>query len=77
LLVRHADDPEPMIAEGTGTASSSTSRAARRLRLRPALPRSALRADRRRDAARAEERVSHRGQAMRILLERLRARPLG
>ena len=38
VLVRHADDPQPLIAEGDGTARSSTApRGDRRLRLRPAV----------------------------------------
>ena len=57
-LVRHAGDPEPIIARGR-LARHDRRRAARhrRLRLRPAFPRSRDRPDRRRAAAREEERA--------------------
>ena len=66
VLVRHADDPEPIIAEGA-LARDDRRHAARhrRLRLRPALPRRRDRPHRRRAAARAEERAlaSRQGDA--------------
>lgn len=56
VLVRHANDPEPLIAEGRwhGEVIDAARRA--RLRLRPALLPAGARRDRRRTRSRAQER---------------------
>jgi len=71
VLVRRPDDPEPIVARAAGTAASSTSRAQRRLRYDPhfedletGLTGAELPLER-------KNALSHRGKALRALLERL------
>jgi XTP/dITP diphosphohydrolase len=78
VLVRHAGDPEPMIAEGIWDGIViDEPRGAGGFGYDPHFldPRFGLTGAEM--PLEQKNAVSHRGQAMRILLERLRARPLG
>lgn len=72
VYLRHAEDPTPLVCHGSWPGNHPTSRRSWRLRLRPDL----LRPVRRKTAAELsrEEKsaISHRGQALKLLLEALR-----
>ena len=77
VLVRHPDDPEPMIAEGTWDGVViDTPRGTGGFGYDPHFldPRFGLTGAEM--ALEDKNAVSHRGQAIRILIERLKARPL-
>jgi XTP/dITP diphosphohydrolase len=73
VFVRHADDPQPVIADGR-VARRHPGRGTRRgrLRLRPALPIPELGKTTAELAPDEKNRLSHRGQALRALVEKLK-----
>ena len=75
VLVRHADDPEPIIAEGAWHGDDRRCAARdRRLRLRPALPGHAETGMTGAELPLEQKNeLSHRGKAMRALIAKLRA----
>jgi ribonuclease PH len=72
VALRHADDPEPLLAFGRWSASCSRAARQWRLRLRPADVSSRTGIQRRRTRARAKNRHSHRALAARQMRSLMR-----
>jgi XTP/dITP diphosphohydrolase len=74
VLLRHADDPTPIIAEGAGPAAScAKERGAGGFGYDPLFFRHQPRPERRRTRSGDKNAISHRGIACRALLARLAA----